>query len=334
MLRELQVIRAPQGTNFRVTEKQWHSLQPLIQGRSETDVRPSLSGLASRLFVTPPWLQEIHELLAARRQVIFYGPPGTGKTYIARELARWIASDAGRVRVVQFHPSYSYEDFVEGYRPGSNGSGFTLVKGPLMELANEAREHPDETHVLLIDEINRGNIAKVFGEMYFLLEYRSEEMRLLYSRDPFALPENLWIIGTMNTADRSIALLDAALRRRFFFIPFFPHDEPIKDVLRNWLTSNKPGLEWVADVVDRANQEIGDRNSGIGPSYFMRKELDGAWIGRIWKYSVMPYLEEQFFGDEQRLKDFELGAIQTRALSNGAPSSGQVEEIIDGNEPG
>jgi 5-methylcytosine-specific restriction protein B len=120
----------------------------------------------------------------------------------------------------------------------------------------------------------------------------------------------------MNTADRSIALLDAALRRRFFFIPFFPDEPPIEGLLRRWLNQHKPELEWVADIVDQANAQLGDRNVGIGPSYFMRANLTEEWVELIWQHSIVPYLGEQFFGEEERLGDFEL----TR-LRFGVPSS-------------
>ena len=126
--------------------------------------------------------------------------------------------------------------------------------------------------MLVIDEINRGNIAKVFGELYFLLEYRDDAAVLQYSDEQFELPANLLVIGTMNTADRSIALLDAALRRRFHFVPFFPGKPPVDDLLRRWLRKHKPGLEWVADVVDRANRQLGDAHLAIGHSYFLEAE--------------------------------------------------------------
>ena len=139
----------------------------------------------------------------------------------------------------------------------------------------------------------------MFGELYFLLEYRDSEMDLQYSEEPFSLPDNLYIIGTMNTADRSIALVDLALRRRFYFVEFHPDHEPVKSVLRNWLKANAPGdMQWVATVVDAANEKLrNDRHAAIGPSYFMRPDLDETKVKRIWRHSVLPYIEERLFGE-------------------------------------
>jgi 5-methylcytosine-specific restriction enzyme B len=174
--------------------------------------------------------------------------------------------------------------------------------------------------VLLIDEINRGNLAKVFGELYFLLEYRGEKVRLQYSEEPFALPKNVWVIATMNTADRSIALIDAALRRRFYFVPFFPDEPPVKGLLCRWLNQHKPDLAWVADVVDRANGLLGDRHAAIGASHFLRHDLTERWVSLIWKHAVLPYLEELLRGDEDRLRDFDLEQLR-------AGVSGRLEAV-------
>jgi 5-methylcytosine-specific restriction enzyme B len=278
-----------------------------------------LDHLADDLLLDPDYLRNVQRLLEDKKQVIFYGPPGTGKTFVARELAKFFAGDpnagdpnsddeAGSHRLVQFHPSYAYEDFVEGYRPTQDGT-FALRSGPLKRIAEAAASEPESIHVLVIDEINRGNVAKVFGELYFLLEYRDEAIELQYSETPFRLPGNLWIIGTMNTADRSIALIDAALRRRFHFVPFFPDQPPVEGLLRRWLERHKPGMEWVADRVDAANALLGDRHAAIGPSHFMRENLDDEWVERIWEFSILPYVAEHLFGEEERLDEFSLGVL-------------------------
>jgi hypothetical protein len=272
----------------------------------------TLNHLAARLFWDAKHLQDIHSLLKDKGQIVFYGPPGTGKTFVAQELARHFAGAEGSTDLVQFHPSYAYEDFVEGFRPADqNGRpGFQLREGPLKRIADKARANPDARHVLVIDEINRGNVARVFGELYFLLEYRDRKMSLQYSDDPFSLPKNLWFIATMNTADRSIALVDAALRRRFHFVPFFPDQPPVDGLLDRWLESKSPSLRWVADLLNHANAKLADRHLAIGPSHFMRKELDEQWVELIWTHSILPYIEEQLFGQEERLPDFKLATLR------------------------
>jgi 5-methylcytosine-specific restriction protein B len=286
-----------------------------------TDEEPSdrLTKLAEELLLTRPFLEDIEALVADKRQIIFYGPPGTGKTFVAKRLAYDWAKQADRVRIVQFHPSYAYEDFVEGYRPAlHNGvASFELRDGPLKAIAKQALDNPAEQFVLLIDEINRGNVAKVFGELYFLLEYRDDHVRLQYSpEEHFRLPKNLWMIGTMNTADRSIASIDAALRRRFYFVGFYPDESPVKDVLRRWLELNHVELLWLADVVDRANTALADRHAAIGPSYFMRDDLSADWIDRIWRHAILPYLEDRFIGEEFAVSQFELETLRKRQIDN------------------
>ncbi|MXX99608.1 MAG: AAA domain-containing protein [Chloroflexi bacterium] len=263
------------------------------------------------------FLERIIVLLRDKKQVIFQGPPGTGKTFIAIEVAKYWAGSDDRVTLVQFHPSYAYEDFIQGYRPcilTSGRPGFELRDGPLLAAAQRARDNPDTPHVLVIDEINRGNLAKVFGELYFLLEYRDRPVRMQYQdsdRDGFTLPDNLYIIGTMNTADRSIALVDAALRRRFYFVEFHPDEEPVRGVLRRWVGRNAPDVAWLADAVERANELLADdRHAAIGPSYFMKKGLGESAVRRIWRHSVLPYIEERLFGEHERLREFELGRLR------------------------
>ncbi len=282
-------------------------------GENDCRSEHKAESLAANLLLPASFLNEITTLLDEKKQVVFQGPPGTGKTYVARALARHLAGSDSQVTLVQFHPSYAYEDFVQGFRPTLlNGqAGFELRDGPLLTAAMRAVEHGEAKHFLVIDEINRGNLAKLFGELYFLLEYRDEKIRLQYSDEPFSLPENLYIIGTMNTADRSIALVDLALRRRFSFVEFDTSEEPIKGLLRRWLNANAPDMEWVADMVDRANQRLDDRHAAIGPSYFMKPGLTGERARRIWQHDVLPYIEERLYGERDRLGEFDFDVLRS-----------------------
>ena len=278
---------------------------------------PDIEKLADELLIDSDHLRRIQRLLEDKRQVIFQGPPGTGKTYAAQKLAACLAGTEQRVGLVQFHPSYAYEDFVQGFRPTlvKEQPGFELRDGPLPAMADRARKDPDARHFLIIDEINRGNLAKVFGELYFLLEYRDRPMRLQYTDEQFALPGNLYIIGTMNTADRSIALVDSALRRRFHFVEFHPGKPPVEGLLRRWLERNAPGMSWIADVVDHANHKMNDRQAAIGPSYFMRDGLDDEMVALIWEHNVLPYIEERLHGQHERLDEFILDPLRRECAS-------------------
>lgn len=242
---------------------------------------------------------------------------------MAQELGEHVQASGGTWRLVQFHPAYSYEDFFEGYRPlqetNADGLRFTLRHGPLREIADVAKASPDVPHLLVIDEINRGNLAKIFGELYFLLEYRDRAVRLQYSpEEEFSLPRNLYFVGTMNTADRSIALVDSALRRRFYFVPFLPREAPISGVLRAWL-SDKGYTDEPARLLEELNTALAERGGredefAIGPSYFMTKDGPPN-LNRIWTHAIMPLLEERFYAQqtrEQIAADFGLDAIVSR----------------------
>ncbi len=305
----------------------------------KTLAKADFSQLARELLYSEADVQEIATLLDDKGQVIFQGPPGTGKTYAARELARCLAEADQHVTLVQFHPSYAYEDFVQGYRPtltDEGQAGFALRDGPLVTAARKARNEPDFRHFLIIDEINRGNLAKVFGELYFLLEYRDEGMRLQYASaedEPFSLPENLYIIGTMNAADRSIALVDLALRRRFHFVEFHPDKPPVAGLLERWLKRNAEDMAWVVDLAKRANAKLDDRQAAIGPTYFMKKGLSEEKVRLIWKHNVLPYVEEHLYGKTDRLADFDLEKLRRGADTEDAATASSGQESTKELDP-
>jgi 5-methylcytosine-specific restriction protein B len=288
--------------------------------------------LAERVHMPLAWLREVIDVLQERQQIVFYGPPGTGKTFLAQEIARHVA-ERDAVRLVQFHPSYAYEDFFEGFRPVSeqDGSvGFTLTAGPLRSLASDAASNPGEPYVLIVDEVNRANLAKVFGELYFLLEYRDAKIGLQYSPDKsFSLPRNVFFIGTMNTADRSIALVDAAIRRRFAFIELHPDEPPVRDLLANWLAASHKVADERAGLLRALNQAIGeeDRDFKIGPSYLMRPAAESPpGLERVWQYDLLPLLEEHYYGRLTRSQvHARFGLAATRARLAQAEPSATVE---------
>lgn len=293
---------------------------------------PRLDDLAKELLVKREDLDEIIVLLRDKGQVILYGPPGTGKTYLAKKLAECLAPEDSQRAFVQFHPSMSYEDFFEGYRPYTSEDGsmtYRLASGPLRAIAGRAAEDPEKLHIMIIDEINRANLPRVLGELLFLLEYRKETVLPLYRPDePFQLPKNLWLIGTMNTADRSIALVDAALRRRFHFVPFFPHYGLVDGLLERWLDKKRES-PWVGKLVAEVNKQLTEALGGphlqLGHSHFIKEGISDLKTGKfemVWKYTVEPFIEEQFFDDPNRIESFRCG----RVLRDHGPSEDGLPE--------
>ncbi|MBD8043359.1 AAA family ATPase [Arthrobacter sp. Sa2BUA2] len=288
--------------------------------------------LAEALLMEKEDLQEVVGLLQTRNQIVFYGPPGTGKTFLAGKIARYLAGEehTNHVTTVQFHPSYAYEDFFEGYRPvkGTDGQvSFALTPGPLRRIAADAAANRGKPYFLIIDEMNRGNLAKVFGELYFLLEYRDQKIDLQYnSAERFVLPPNLFIIGTMNTADRSIAMVDAAIRRRFAFVELHPQEGMTSGLLERFLEAR--GLDSrPAQLLNALNAEIAmeDRDLMIGPSYFMKEHSGSAGgLKQLWKYELLPLLEEHYYGRMSRPEiheRFGLAAIERKVDGTAASAS-------------
>lgn len=251
------------------------------------------------------------ELLEAKNNVILQGAPGVGKTFAAKRLAYSIMGqkDTSRVAMVQFHQSYSYEDFIQGYRPSKEG--FELENGAFYKFCKEAEEDNERPYFFIIDEINRGNLSKILGELMMLIEKdkRGEKIKLLYSNEWFTVPQNVRIIGMMNTADRSLALMDYALRRRFAFFDFAPAFS--SEGFKNYLAEkNSPKLESLITVVESLNNTISsDESLGdgfrIGHSYFCTDdEITDEWLKSVVEYEVIPLIKEYWFDEPTKVRDW------------------------------
>jgi 5-methylcytosine-specific restriction enzyme B len=258
------------------------------------------------------WIHTINR----KGQTIIQGPPGTGKTFIAEKLAKHlIGGGDGFSDTIQFHPAYTYEDFIQGLRPQSQDGQLTypIVPGRFLEFCEKA-EVCEDTCVLIIDEINRANLSQVFGELMYLLDDRQDTKRFitLASGQKLRIPTNVRIIGTMNTADRSIALVDQALRRRFAFISLFPNYE----LLQNYHDREQTGfpVNKLIGILKNVNRAINNKHYELGISFFLTKTL-AEDIQDIWQMEIEPYLEEYFFDDEAKMDEFLWDKIKEK-LSN------------------
>ena len=242
------------------------------------------------------WVRAIHR----KGQAMFYGPPGTGKTFVSTKIAQHLVNESdGLIELVQFHQAYAYEDFIQGIRPLTHTDHLTyqLVPGRFLQFCEKAQQRTG-TCVLIIDEINRANLASVFGELMYLLEYRDASIPLA-GGGTFHIPANVRILGTMNTADRSIALVDHALRRRFAFV----HLGPNKAVLRHYHKSTNFNPDPLITILNRLNRAINDPHYLVGHSYFLHPDLP-TQLPDIWQMEIEPYLEEYFFDQPSQVEAF------------------------------
>ena len=273
------------------------------------------------IFIKDEDFKSYVELLKYKKNLLLQGPPGTGKTFLARHLAYAMMGkkDNSRAPMIQFHQSYSYEDFIQGFRPNEDGK-FDLKNGIFYDFCHRAQDDSSNDYFFIIDEINRGNLSKIFGEMFMLIEAdkRGPEfgVPLTYSKntdDTFHIPKNLYIIGTMNTADRSLAMVDYALRRRFCFIDLQPQFESEK--FRAFLQKNMVPAELIDKLIDRMcqlNEKIAEdtRNLGlgyrIGHSYFCpannNMDCNEKWYRTIIKTEIEPLLREYWFDDPEKVR--------------------------------
>lgn len=295
--------------------------QPTV--KPEPEEQYTFQQLQVDTFLDAEFLGRLEMLLLDKGQIVLYGPPGTGKTFVAKKFARYFVDQTGgEVRIVQFHPSYAYEEFVEGIRPRSDGGQLTypVEPGLFRRLCDEARRHPASRYVLIVDEINRGSLPRIFGELLYLLEYRDdvEPVVLPYSRARFTIPHNVYLIGTMNTADRSIALVDHALRRRFHFVPLKPDPE----ILLTWLEAQgREMMAWLAELLKEVNRRLKqdqvDWHLHIGHSHWMVRDgrLDEERAELIWEYSIRPTLEEYFYNQADRLARYDYELLKSLVTS-------------------
>ena len=261
------------------------------------------------VYISEGKYDQLKALLENKRNIILQGAPGVGKTFAAKRLAYSVMGqkDSSRIEFVQFHQNYSYEDFVMGYKP--DGEGFKLTEGVFYRFCQKASVDPDRDYFFIIDEINRGNLSKIFGELLMLIEkdYRGTPAKLAYSDNPFSVPMNLYIIGMMNTADRSLALIDYALRRRFSFFEMTPGFGSEGFISYKEQFSNET-FNLLIETVQELNRVIAaDSSLGksfrIGHSYFCgRDDVSTEWMHSVVEYDLIPTLEEYWFDDANKLQ--------------------------------
>ena len=320
-LQKMECLINPNGSFFNLTAEEYDVLMDIIREYNPISTTKESASYTKDDFLSDVYISEseyddLCGILEHKRNIILQGAPGVGKTWSARRLAYSIMGerDDERIGFVQFHQNYSYEDFVMGYKPNSDG-GFDLQRGIFYKFCIKAANDPDRKYFFIIDEINRGNLSKIFGELLMLIEkdYRfnykegkGTRITLAYNDERFAVPENLYIIGMMNTADRSLAMIDYALRRRFSFYPMAPgFDSDGFKYYQETLDNDKFNL--LIDKVKELNKDIvADGSLGlgfeIGHSYFCNQEaVTDVWLRSVVNYEIVPMLEEYWFDNRDKV---------------------------------
>lgn len=298
---------------YSLSEEQYYFIYDLIRelnpnAKKQISERYTREEFLSEVFMSESELDSLTSIISSKKNIILQGAPGVGKTFSARRLAYLLMGekDKSRVAFVQFHQNYSYEDFVMGYKP--DGSDFILQKGIFYKFCVTAANNPDQDYFFIIDEINRGNLSKIFGELLMLIEnnYRGTRLTLAYNDERFYVPQNLYIIGMMNTADKSLALIDYALRRRFSFISLKPGFDSI-GFIQYQKTLNSYKFNKLINCVKRLNDAIlEDKTLGegfeIGHSYFCgQSEISSAWLNQIVRYDIIPTISEYWFDNRSEI---------------------------------
>ena len=316
-LERMEYFQNPQGSLFKLTKGEYDFILDLIREGNPISTAASVESYAKSDFLDEVYMTEkryenLVAVLRNKKNIILQGAPGVGKTFAARRLA-WSMmgeKDDSRIEFVQFHQSYSYEDFMMGYKPVDDG--FELKNGVFYRFCQKAANQPDKEFFFIIDEINRGNMSKIFGELLMLIEkdYRGTKMTLAYNGLPFSVPKNLYIIGMMNTADRSLAMIDYALRRRFSFFEMEPGFDSEGFIQYQNGLNNETLNDLVSKVKD-LNREISlDKSLGkgfcIGHSYFCGRDVcTEEWLRAIVDFDILPMLSEYWFDDAGKLQRWE-----------------------------
>lgn len=318
-LQQMEFFQNPNGTFFKLTKDEYEFIMDMIREENPLTSKDMNTPYTKKDFLSEVYMSEnqydrLSGVLLNKMNLILQGAPGVGKTFAAKRLAYSLMGekDDSRIEFIQFHQNYSYEDFVMGYRP--SGDSFELKYGIFYQFCKKAENQPGKKFFFIIDEINRGNLSKIFGELLMLIEkdYRGTKATLAYNGMPFSVPKNLYIIGMMNTADRSLAMIDYALRRRFSFFEMAPAFESKGFKEYQYSLGSRTFDELISEIV-KLNGEISrDKSLGkgfcIGHSYFCGKTKEtcnSEWMQSVVDYDILPMLSEYWFDDDTRVQHWD-----------------------------